>query len=131
MIRSAYYWHTSNEALKPHDYHACAVCTMVSKEVTLTVEVVTSRFKQSKTGQSKNTTWTDAKIAACEAVKLGPSKMTDQRSSQFGISLKLTLPDFLTSVVTVLISQPRKRNTAHGRGQAGDSGTDMKQKNTI
>ena len=70
------------------------------KVVTPTVEVVTPWFKQSKRGQSKNTTRTDAKIAACEAVKLGPSKMTAQGSSQLGAFVKLVFLLFLTTSCT-------------------------------
>ena len=70
------------------------------KVVTPTVEVVTTWYKQSKRGQSKNTTRTDAKIAACEAVKLGPSKMTAQGSSPLGVFIKLVSLLFLTTSCT-------------------------------
>ena len=70
------------------------------KAVTPTVEVVTTWYKQSKRGQSKNTTRTDAKIAACEAVKLGPSKMTAQGSSPLGVFVKLVSLLFLTTSCT-------------------------------
>jgi hypothetical protein len=68
------------------------------KEVTSTGEVVTTPIKQSKNGQSKNTTSNDGKIAACEAVKICLAKMTAQRGSQFVISLKFVPLYFLSSI---------------------------------
>ena len=51
------------------------------------------------------------KIAACEAVKLGLSKMTAQQSSQLAIFLKFEFLRFLSSIMSV---SPH-RNGAQGR----------------
>jgi hypothetical protein len=62
----------------------------VLKGVTSIVEAVTSPIKQSKNGQSKNTT-SDHAITAHEAVKICPEKMTARRSSQCEIFLTSSL----------------------------------------
>ena len=75
----------------------------------VTVEAVTSPIKQSKNGQSKNTTDRTI-ITAHEAVKICPAKINVQRGSQFVISLTFIPFHFLSSII--LISQCR--NGARG-----------------
>ena len=81
------------------------------KEVTFTVEVVTSPIKQSKNGQSKITTLDRAIITACEAVKVCPTKMTAQQSSQLVNFLEFAPLRFLSSITLIF----QHRNGARGR----------------